>query len=138
MAFDSNRFGMDQLPQKKKVTPPQSAYEQASSLESAYNDPAPEVAEVEEITKDPIAEATEEVVENDDNPIPPEAVCYRTADKQCSSCKYFEENEDMEGNCSKLKMPVEQDAGCNLHVVGNQGAIDEESLELPSDSAITV
>src|ERR1700736_6586491 len=42
--------------------------------------------------------------------IPPEAVSFRDGSKKCSSCEYNEG-----GNCSKLKMPVQPDDGCNLH-----------------------
>lgn len=42
--------------------------------------------------------------------IPPEAVCYRSADQKCGSCTFYDG-----GQCSQLKMPVEDGAGCNLY-----------------------
>ena len=55
---------------------------------------------------------------DDGGGIPPEAVCYRSADQKCGSCTFYEG-----GQCSQLKMPVEDQAGCNLYdAKGDDGA----------------
>lgn len=46
---------------------------------------------------------------DDGGGIPPEAVSYRSADQKCSSCTFSDGT-----NCSKLQMPIEHEASCNL------------------------
>lgn len=46
--------------------------------------------------------------------VSPEAVNYRTADQQCNSCEYM----GQDGTCAVLKMPVQENDGCNAHKAG--------------------
>ncbi len=57
--------------------------------------------------------------------IKPEAVSYRTSAETCGSCEYMQDD----GNCSQLKMLVDEADGCNLHtekqggeMAGGEGA----------------
>ncbi len=58
-----------------------------------------------------IGDTPDEAGDTDDKTgaIPPEAVSYRTSDMKCSGCEYMQGSD-----CTKLQMPVEPDAGCNL------------------------
>lgn len=60
--------------------------------------------------KAPEPEAANDGDLDDGGGIPPEAVSYRSADQKCGSCTFHDG-----GQCSKLQMPVEEDAGCNLY-----------------------
>ncbi len=83
----------------------------------------------------PTAEAGEPEPEGDEGgeAIPPEAVCYRDAQQHCEACVYMGED----GTCSKLKIPVEPTASCNLFSATDQGAADlSMGEEMPMEEAI--
>ncbi len=67
-----------------------------------------------------------EGAETEGGAIKPEAVCYRTADQHCESCEYMGED----GQCSRLMMPVEPMASCNLYE-SKGGVLDEEANHMP-------
>jgi hypothetical protein len=73
----------------------------------------------------PVEESAEEEAAEGESGIPPEAVCYRGAEKQCQSCEYMGED----GMCSKLMMQVEPEAGCNLHEAKESAANEVEVQE---------
>jgi hypothetical protein len=119
--FNPQSFGVPQLPKKKKPQLPQGpAEEQAEPVQEPMAIEAKEPTGMES-PMGGMAPAEDEAIEVAGGfNIAPEALSYRTADKQCSSCEYFDENDDAEGNCRVLKMPVEQDAGCNAHESKNE------------------